>query len=1084
MPRAADGSVRLGGDRRPVERQRLTLDLADDRVGILELSDREGHVIASRIVLQSEDWDIAPDVKIDLRSTAASIILTMPGIATADPYLDALLLSGLESSELLDTAVQRIESAVRDDPTWYVERWDLLSDLVPGLLNDALTSIAADFGVSFDATPEGIVAAVSDHPPAPPAAPATRPASLSPIPTSLDSHPLRESVAGRPSCDGVAMGDLDGVERDGVCFFPVSSPVRVDDPDASQMFVADNRTARWVIVYAGEPAVPVALVPPLRWNVPHVRILLAAIAESWALTDFDGVKDRLDAIGLEYRRDSATFSQQLELRLRPYVQSPLTPFTVPAPLLARGIVTVAFGFPEDDGISDPRLLLGAHASMFLTLTTEFVAPTFAIALNVRRNTEKLEMKALGDDAPPDSCLAGLESTSPKLGGSLLDIVSLPSDRRPSEAEQDCRVARAVRMSLLDAALTFAQENQQAFRIAQRGLADADGAGTLGAVAEAAISAIQTVFIGGLTSSQLVAQVLTVDLFAGDLTAQLRANVPTALRSEFERSTRAIVVDALWVASGQQTRLLSDSDNPMTQFSAVLRSALSEWLGEVFRERVLSRLGQEALGLAFASIAAITRVERVANQALGVANVYMTGRQLLVDLRDYGTYDLYAPVMLDADGQLTSGIVGSFPEILWTISTGYSPDDTTELRVGSDAVSVYQLLINRDDYGRRATVDADGRLIPAPSGRLIESPGGTVITIEDDGRAMTVPLPEVLALAGFEGEEQQARILSSISLFGALKLTGLQREAGAEGRPSGLIAFAIMGGNMPLFDFPNGGVAVVVDVEAGQLVRAVYERELRQVASVSRDTLRLHLSTNDGWAIVEVDGSDGSRRRFGPQSGHSVASLTTDLVVFQTRGGTRGSAVARSADTRMPRWQALPGTTCALVDGSEHADDPSRTCRNVARWFSSGGLIIGGYVQGGFEVRSFETGERLLVDATEYGAEVTSAVVQFPHLFIGDGHGRVRIVDLSVESGDRTGRPLPEALRIGDGVELLPITGLSVRGDQLYVASNASRRLYRYSRNAEGWRQDWLLATPAVVDLGANAYGAYVLRSDGSIMAVR
>jgi hypothetical protein len=1084
------GTVLFGQQITDVAGRRITLDVADDRVGIVEALSPEGDVVATRIVVQSDDWSSGPGV-VDLRSTAAAAVLTMPGVASADPYIDALLLAAIETSPVLDEIVQRIARAQQQDPGWYAQRWDIIGDLVPPLLADAMGALASDFGVDLAAleaqVATGPVAASPSRPaqPGPAGAAGAGAGGAGAAAGGAGATAAGTAgAAGRSSCDGAAMGDLDGFESDGVCFFPISAPVEMSAEESSQMFTADNQTARWVIVYAGDPVTPVALIPPRRWSLPHVRVLLAAISEAAALTGFEATKLRLEAVGLEYRRDSATFWQQLQLRLRPYAEAPLTTFTVPGPLLTGGIATVTFGFPPAEGLESPQLLLGGSVALLLTLTTEFVAPTFAIALNLRRGYEKTELKELGEGAPADSCLAGLEPSKASMGGSLLDVLTLPTERQITEDEQVCRVNRAVRMSLLDEALAFARDQQQVLAVAEARLAGASLSQSLSDVAEAAISAIQAVAIGGLTNSRLLTQILSVDLLGDDIGKELRANIPEAVLAEGNRVVRVITKDAFLISIGRAPVTQTGSTNPLQELKSLVQLRIATFIAEQFLERVVTQIGKELLNAPFAAIAAINRIETVANQAIDVASIFLTGRQLFLDLRGYGTFDRYAPVMIGPDGELTGGSGGWLPDILWTVSTGFIPDDRSGLVTGDGYVHVVQSDISRADYGRRASIDVAGTLAPRPTGTLTD----TSVIIEFDGVRHTLALADLLTRAGFE-PERHARVLRDLAFYGPIELKGLQLGSSAYAGGKELITFALVGARMPLFDFPQGGLAVVMGARDGGVITALWDDALLQIDTPRQGELTLHTMNDGGWLIKQFT-LDGRRlRSFGPDgtTGLRRADTTPERSVFRRdRTGTSGSASITNygPDSPLPRWRVTDGTACALVDGGEASAETGQTCRRVARWFVAQDLAIGAYIQGGFEVRTIGTGNRIVVDATEYGAEITAIAVQLPLLFIGDGHGRVRMFDLSAASGDITGRQNSTIIRIGDGQELLPISELAVRGSELYIVSNTSRRLYRYSEGPDGWAQDWLLAVPDVAQMRADATGAYVLMSDGKVMAVR
>lgn len=1063
-------SVAFGGQESPLAAGTFEVGAADGRVGLIEVLDAQDRVVVTGVVPQSDDWRFT-EVVIGHRSTAAAIVLTTVGVASADPYLDALLLAGLEQSPLLDEAATRVARAAAEDPDWYERRDEVIADLVPELVDQALAAIESGFAAEAGSASGPVV--LGDM-----------------VPTSFEITPVVTAATGRPSCDGSAMGDVDGVERDGVCLFPVSPAVTVGEPDEAQMFVAENRTTRWVVLFAGDAAVPVALVPPLRWRVPHARTLARLVAESSTTTRaVSWARDQFALIGIEYLREDATFTQKLELALVPYTQAPLTHFTVPGPLVAGGLTTAAFGTAGADGGDDLRVLAGSTISTFLTLTTELIVPTAAIALNVQRRTDTTGVTTLGPDAPTDSCLAGLEPLESGLGGSLLDILALPPDRALSPAEVGCRTGRLLRMTIVDELLGFVTDNEAVARGATIDLAEAALAGSVTAIAEASVRTLQD-FAAAMTESQVLQTILTVELFGDDVGTALREGMSDAVLAEFGEFSRAVGRDLL---AGQGSGDPGATRNPFRRVSAAARTVVVDALGDVLRRRATTTVALSIASNAAKLLAGVLRVEALVNTAIDAVNVGISLARLHVDLREYGVRDAYVPLMRTSRGDPTVANLPSYPEILWRTSTDVVPDDSIGFYAVDGGVALRQRLINRDDYGLLIALDAAGRpTTDSATERIRVTIDGDEVVVRDTAVIARLTITGLLAAAGHPADDQttirrRLKLTTGVPESGTVATCEDCREAGET-----LYAFVL---GVPLDSFwgligapPNPRLAVVI-TDAGTLVLSAVEGEIRQIdfsgTTPYTSGYRPTGFVDRGLLLTQYEPDGRLRTTFGPSSisGSSSFELSGNTMLHRRDSGI-DARIYLSGDPE-PAWRATVGTSCAEVDGPNAPDDPAATCRRVERWLTDGSYLVGAYVQGGFEVRSTTTGSRILVDAAEWGASITDVAVEGDRLYVGDGRGTVRVVDLGTERGDRTGSDRDAAIRLDPDGSLTPITALVARGGELYVASDTTRRLYRFRETDEGvWRQDWVLPFEGVERLAIDAGAVYVLQGDGTVTAVR
>lgn len=1068
--RVEDGSVLFGGEELPLEYESFTVEGIPGRVGLLEVVDSVGRVVAARVLPQSEDWRYL-DANVDLRSTAAAVVMTAPGVASADPYLDLVLLAALEEAPLLDTAAALIERAARDDPDWYDRRLEILAGVLPQLVEQALDGLEAAWSTS-------------DEPGDAPAA-----AGRGRIPdiqlASFETTPVaRPGAPVRPSCDGSAMGDVDGLERDGVCFFPASPPVSLDDADGTQMFVAENRTARWVVVFGGEAAIPVALIPPKRWAVPHARTLTRLIAEASTTTGpVSWFRERLEAVGVEYLREDATFLQKLELALAPYLQAPLTYFTVPGGLLADGLTTVAFGTPDVATEDDPRVVAGVAVSTYLTLTTEILAPTMAIAMNVRRTADVSNAEPPGADVPRDSCLAGLEPDRPDLGGSLLDILVLPPDRALSEPEIGCRLGRVLRMTVVDRLLEFALDNEAIVRVANEDLSRATSDASAMAVIRASVGILQS-FATAMTDSEVIGSILAVELFGDDVGVALGEAITEELLAEFSDFSISVGRRALGVPAASDA---APTRNPFRIISAAAQDAVTASLTEILARRASTRLAANIAAQGFRTLLFAFRVEEFLNLAIDAVNVGLTVGQLYVDVQEFGVRDVYTPLMLTAMGDPILANLPAFPEVLWTTETGIVPDDTTELRSGDGEVRLWQRLLT-DEYGLLIALDGNGALTPASTSQRVRATvSDGVLVLSGSGSTHRFPLSELFTAAGIPPEDHGRALNSMTPGFREDLGTGRVQVSrrGLGGRP---YAVTVRGVDpiAELFGLPRPpGLAVAID-QGGRLLTSAWVPGLQQVGFTNEGRLLAYAGVEEGTLVTEID--EGGRRRttYGPSSinGQTILSIDGERFVHYRIDGA-GPAQAFPAGSPRPLWRVPSGTSCPLVDGAEATGDGSSTCRRVDRWYAAGDLLVAAFVQGGFEVRETATGGQLLVDAADWGAAITAVERAGDLLFLGDSRGTIRVIDLAVERGDRTGRLGGAAIRLGAGGSLAPIVDVAVRGDELYVASNTTRRLVRFRQRHDGvWGEDWTFPIDRVVDVHVDASAAYVLRDDGSVTAIR
>ena len=1071
--RVENGSVTFGGEELPLEYESFTVEGIPGRVGLLEVVDPVGRVVAARVLPQSADWGYL-DASVDLRSTAAAVVMTTPGVASADPYLDLVLLAALEEAPLLDTAAALIERAARNDPDWYDRRLEILAGVLPQLLEQALDGLDAAWSTSDQ---PGDVAAAGG--PAPIGE--VRLASFDATSVVLPGAPAR------PSCDGSAMGDVDGLERDGVCIFPASPSVSLDDTDGAQMFVAENRTARWVVVFGGEAAVPVALIPPKRWAVPHARTLARLIAEASTTTGpVSWFRERLEVLGVEYLREDATFLEKLELALAPYLQAPLTYFTVPGGLLAGGLTTAAVGTPDMAAEDDPRVIAGAAVSTYLTLTTEIIAPTMAIAMNVRRLADERDARPSGADGPRDSCLAGLEPDRPDLGGSLLDIMVLPPDRALSEQEVGCRLGRVLRMTIVDRLLEFSLDNEAIVRVANEDLSRATRDASPVAVVRASVSILQS-FAAAMTDSEVVSSILAVELFGDDVGAALGEAITEGLLAEFSDFSIAVGRRALGVPAASDP---APSRNPFRIISAAAQDAVTASLTEILARRASTRLAANIAAQGVRTLLFAFRVEEFLDLAIDAVNVGLTVGQLYVDVQEFGVRDAYTPLMLTAGGDPILADLPAFPQVLWTTETGIVPDATTELQSAGGGVRLWQRLLTDDEYGVLIALDGNGVPTPASTSQRVRATvSDGVLVLSGGGPTRRFPLSELFTAAGIRPEDHGRAIDDMTPGFREDLSAGRVQEArrGLGGRQ---FAVTVRGvdrtGFADLFGLPlPPGLAVTID-EGGRLLTSTWVPGLRQVGFTAEGRLLAYADVEEGTLVTEVDEGGRIRTTYGPSSINGRATLSIDEGRFlHYRIDGAGPAQAFSAGSPRPLWRVPSGTSCPLVDGAAATGDASSTCRRIDRWYAAGDLLVAAFVQGGFEVRETATGGRLLVDAADWGAAITAVDRAGDLLFLGDGRGTIRVIDLAVERGGRTGRLGGAAIRLGAGGSLLPIVDVAVRGDELYVASNTSRRLIRFRQRDDGtWGEDWTFPIERVVDVHVDASAAYVLRDDGSVTAIR
>jgi hypothetical protein len=1082
---------------------------SDDASGLLSVTDADGRVQGLQVIPQSTDFAIGIR-PVTPRSTAAGLLMTAPGVATNDPYIDAITLGAIEQTTALDALVADLTAAAGDDPSWYATHTEtLLRQHAGPIIYEAFGAIAdaatpTEVGTTTRALPDdGTVlwAAAADE---------DRNPLTDMLQTDLSVQPQRKS------CDSPGMVDKDGLEGDGVCLYALESPPDLANLDLdaladgtatppSQKFRAVNDTPRWVLVYGGNATVPVALIPPKQWKLGPIEEMLVMVGQTtWGSDNAvsNKLKDFLELIGLEYLRSDDTFREQLELRLRPYNESAVVDFEVTADLLADGLVTVTW-WPNDDDRATRTILpevdgaiispaVGSSVMQVLTLSTEIVEPVARLAASVGRRLKTPDQRAAdkarfeaannllleqdGQQTVNNLCLTGAEQQPIGLGGSLYGTKqSLSSFEALARADGDlardeleCRFRRQMSRRILRALaesigqqLTDGSFNEQL----ADGTVDTDDAAAFAyRLLQDITGTVQTLAAEALGGDGLLGaamtSLLTIQIFPDEIGSTTFGDAASDIGDGVTDEIRTSLLDGVTIV-GKDLASTDDTSKPVRQQLDELDGSLDEILLNVVAARVAERAVQllaqrvgEALIRRFAtSFAAVLKVREIANMALDAATILLTIGELLQDSRYLDAADVYGPVMYRSNDD------GTVTDIL----TGLSPGQVSDNGDGTVTISpspdgIPQLLWQADlpTHVDGAELAMYNDLI-GPYDLMVRNDthgihaaidvDGTVVT--DDELTLSVTDAGIATLDGrVEATLNLATLLDGRRIVEA---TAASSYVDVHDLDGALLTVTHEYVFSTFFGAPGVSATILLINDDGTV------RWTRQVDHLIAAWIAAG-PAGDNRITLAHDGVSNDTFEYLTPEGDLIGAFTGfEFSGRFWRGGPEWATLIGPVDSASVQAHRFNGGRDPVwsANGSRAADcttpdaDLGSTCATTDRWHVEGDYAVAAYRQGGFEVRHADTGSRVLVvDPDGTGDAVTEIAVDGNRLLVGNDDGDVALYDLSTQSGQVTQADAVATLRLGDGTELAPVSALDAYGKDLIAASDALGRIYRYRQTTD------------------------------------
>jgi len=362
--------------------------------GLLQVSTVKGDVVALNLVPVPDGFTVA-DSTTGFTSTAIALVALSPGLVTADPYADLLL--EREISKLPETAAvsSDLQQAAKDTGTGYLAHPSPHTLIGISTAVDALRARLVADAAAIRSDPATLTATA----PEPPLGPSTSPTSAVTVTTSA----FRTAMSSRPpSCDGVGVRPVGGLEGDDICLTALKDEMPPDVHDEQISVRAINRAPRWAVLYRpnSDDRWPSGVVTPKTWSIPGLSDLLGAVADATAnSSDTNGWKSAAawvdDHSGVTYHPyfGADDFITALQLSVRRFATNSVSDLTV-APDATRQFDTVTLGQPWSDDPGAPPSSSGqALLPILLTVFDGVVKPIVLVVLDIKSATDEAAKSA-------------------------------------------------------------------------------------------------------------------------------------------------------------------------------------------------------------------------------------------------------------------------------------------------------------------------------------------------------------------------------------------------------------------------------------------------------------------------------------------------------------------------------------------------------------------------------------------------------------------------------------------------------------------------------------------------------------------
>lgn len=363
--------------------------------GLLQVSTEQGDVVALNLVSVPDGFTVA-DSTTGFASTAIALIALSPGLVTADPYADLLL--EREISDLPETAAvtSDLQHAATDNGPGYLARPNAQTLIAISSAVKALTLRLPADAAAIRSDPS-LVTSVASGPNNGPTG-GTGPSSRPTVTTSA----YRSAASGHPpSCDGLGLRPVGGLEGDDICFTALKDEMPPDVHDEQISVRAINRAPRWAFLYRpnSHDVWPSGVVTPKTWSIPGLGDLLGAVADATAnskdTSGWKGAASWLDEhSGVTYHPyyGADAFITALQLSVRRFATNSVSDLTV-TPDATRQFDTLTIGqrWFDDAGAPPSSPFSGVQALLPILLTV-FDGAVKPIVLVV------MDIKAAADDA--------------------------------------------------------------------------------------------------------------------------------------------------------------------------------------------------------------------------------------------------------------------------------------------------------------------------------------------------------------------------------------------------------------------------------------------------------------------------------------------------------------------------------------------------------------------------------------------------------------------------------------------------------------------------------------------------------------
>lgn len=373
-----------------------------DATGLLRATAANGDVVALNVIPAPSGFTIK-DSDTGFRSTAVALIAMSPGLLTADPYADMMLLREISQLYDIDVLVEQLQHAARVDGTGYLKHpqpgiestiASAVTDLESGMPNDA-TTIRGDASIVTTPPPSTVPQ---------PSSGGTLPGS--PQPSSSWAAPNFRSSApsNHPSsCDGAGLAPLGGFEGDDICLTALDDQTPPDVTTEQVSVRAVNLAPRWAILSRPNEndILPSGIITPKTWSVPGLSDLLSAVADAVANSSdanaYKGAAAWLDnIIGVSYHPyyGADDFLTALQLSIRRFAAPSVSNLTL-TPDASRQIETLTLGQPWADDPGLPPTSSGWRTILpsLLTVYDGVIKPIVLVVMDIKSASEDAKQAA-------------------------------------------------------------------------------------------------------------------------------------------------------------------------------------------------------------------------------------------------------------------------------------------------------------------------------------------------------------------------------------------------------------------------------------------------------------------------------------------------------------------------------------------------------------------------------------------------------------------------------------------------------------------------------------------------------------------